>query len=184
MTQGSFTACRRQFLRHGAAAATVAACAALARPARATGACSISLVHTHTHESLDIVYAVGGQPLPAAMSRINRFLRDHYSGEAGIIDPALIDQLHKLRLALGNAQAFEVISGFRGAATNARLRASRGGGVASRSLHMEGRAIDLRLRGAALADLRDAALQLRAGGVGYYAREGFVHMDSGRVRSW
>jgi uncharacterized protein YcbK (DUF882 family) len=175
---------RRGFLRHGAGAATFAACAAFAMPTRAAGARSLALVHTHTHETLEITYAVGGQAVPSAMTTVNRFLRDHYTGAIGEIDPSVLDQLHRVRLVLGSTQPFEVISGYRAAATNAHLRASRGGGVAQRSLHMEGRAIDVRLRGTALPELRDAALQMRAGGVGYYAREGFVHLDSGRVRHW
>lgn len=175
---------RRGFLRHGAGAATVAACAALALPARAAGSRSLALVHTHTRESLEITYAIGGQPVPSAMMAVNHFLRDHYSGAIGSIDPLVLDQLHQVRLEFGSTQPFEVISGYRAAATNAHLRASRGGGVAQRSLHLEGRAIDVRLRGTALAELRDAALQLRAGGVGYYPRESFVHLDSGRVRHW
>jgi uncharacterized protein YcbK (DUF882 family) len=175
---------RRGFLRHGAGAATLAACAAIALPARAAGARSLTLVHTHTRETLEITYAVGGQPVPSAMTTVNRFLRDHYTGAIGTIDPSVLDQLHLVRLAVGSAQPFEVISGFRAASTNAHLRVRRGGGVAQRSLHMEGRAIDVRLRGTALSELHDAALRMRAGGVGYYAREGFVHLDSGRVRHW
>jgi uncharacterized protein YcbK (DUF882 family) len=175
---------RRGFLRHGAGAAALAACAAWAVPARAAGARSIALVHTHTRETLEIIYAVGGQPVPSAMTAVNRFLRDHYTGAIGVIDPSVLDQLHQVRLAFGSTQPFEVISGFRAAATNMHLRASRGGGVAQRSLHMEGRAIDVRLRGTALSELRDAALQMHAGGVGYYARENFIHLDSGRVRHW
>ncbi len=80
--------------------------------------------------------------------------------------------------------AYEIISGFRGADTNALLRATRGGGVARHSLHMEGRAIDVRLPGVPLAEVRDAAIALRAGGVGFYARDRFVHLDTGRVRTW
>ena len=84
---------------------------------------------------------------------------------------------------LGAGSAVELISGYRCAATNQRLRQSGGGGVAQRSLHMDGRAIDVRLRGVPLADLRDAALSLRARGVGLYPRDQFVHLDTGRPRS-
>jgi len=184
MNERSSVRHRRRLLRQCAAASTVGLLGAWAAPTRAAAARSLSLVHTHTHETLDIVYQVGGERVPAAMTAVNRFLRDHYSGEIGLIDPAVLDQLHALRLALGTRQPFEVISGYRCAATNAQLRAKGGGGVAQRSLHMDGRAIDLRLPGTALADLRDAALSLRAGGVGYYMRERFVHLDSGRVRHW
>ncbi|MFO1219949.1 MAG: DUF882 domain-containing protein [Burkholderiaceae bacterium] len=174
---------RRWLMRQGARAASLGA-AALALPARAGSAHAIALVHTHTRESIDIVYARGGQVVPEAMAAINRFLRDHYTGDVGVIDPALLDQLQRVRLALGSARAFEVISGYRSPHTNARLRAQGGGGVAQHSLHMEGRAIDVRLPGTALAELRDAALDLHLGGVGFYAREAFVHLDSGRVRHW
>lgn len=176
--------CRRRLLRQSAGAATLGMLGAWAAPARAAAVRSLSLVHTHTHEALDVVYQIGGERVPKALTAINRFLRDHYSGEVGVIDPAVLDQLHALRLALGTPQPFEVISGYRCPATNAQLRARGGGGVAQRSLHMDGRAIDVRVPGSTLADVRDAALSLRAGGVGYYVRERFVHLDSGRVRHW
>jgi uncharacterized protein YcbK (DUF882 family) len=115
---------------------------------------------------------------------LNHFLRDHYTGEVGSMDPQLFDLLHRVRRALGSTAAFQVISGYRAPATNLRLRLTRGGGVARNSLHTEGRAIDVRLPGVALAELRDAALSLRAGGVGFYPREDFVHLDTGRVRHW
>lgn len=175
---------RRRLLRRGAGVVAIGLCWAWASPARAAAVRSLSLVHTHTHETLDVVYQIGGDRVPTALTAINRFLRDHYTGEIGLIDPAVLDQLHALRLALGTQQPFEVISAYRCAATNGRLRATGGGGVATRSLHMDGRAIDVRVRGVALSDVRDAALALRAGGVGYYTREHFVHLDSGRVRRW
>ena len=100
------------------------------------------------------------------------------------MDLGLFDLLHQVQSVLGAKGSFEVISGFRCAATNARLRQTGAGGVATRSLHMDGRAIDVRLAGVPLAELRDAALLLRAGGVGFYPREQFVHIDTGRVRHW
>ncbi len=177
---------RRRFLQHGvglAAAATLPAVSAGAR-ASVAGSRSLAMVHTHTGEQLDLVYAIDERYIPDALGSLNRFLRDHYSGDVGRIDPPLFDLLHQVRQALGTGRAFEVISGYRCPATNASLRQGRGGGVASRSLHMEGRAIDVRLPGVPLADLRDAALSLRVGGVGFYPREQFVHIDTGRVRSW
>lgn len=175
---------RRRLLHRSVGAAVLGVCGVWAGSSRAADARSLSLVHTHTHEVLDIVYQIGGDRVPAALTAINRFLRDHYTGEVGVIDPALLDQLHALRQAVGTRQPFEVISGYRCEATNTMLRAKGGGGVARRSLHMDGRAVDVRLRGTTLADVRDAALALRAGGVGFYAREQFVHLDSGRVRHW
>ena len=145
---------------------------------------SLKFDHTHTGERIAIVYAAAGAYLPQAEQKLNHFLRDHYSGEVGHIDPGLFDMLHDIQLSLGANQAFQVISGYRCPKTNDRLRNTRGGGVAKRSLHMDGKAIDIRLPGVPLTDLRDAALALKAGGVGTYMRDQFVHLDTGRVRSW
>ncbi len=145
---------------------------------------ALSLVHTHTHERIQLVYAVAESYVPEALTALNRFLRDHYSGDVGPIDPRLFDLLHQAQALVGGARPFEVISGYRCPTTNATLRETRGGGVAKNSLHMEGRAIDVRLPGVALADLRDAALSLKAGGVGFYQSQQFVHIDTGRVRHW
>jgi uncharacterized protein YcbK (DUF882 family) len=178
---------RRFFLRRVAQAAAVAVgapVAAHASIAPRAEARSLAFDHTHTGERLEIVYAVGGEYVPQALATLNRFLRDHYTGDIGVIDPQLFDLLHGLKRELGAGQAFQVISGYRCPATNATLKATRGGGVASHSLHMDGKAIDIRLPGVALADLRDAALSLHGGGVGYYQREQFVHVDTGRVRHW
>jgi uncharacterized protein YcbK (DUF882 family) len=177
---------RRHFLRHAVRYAAVGAVPALIAPALASvlGARRLALAHTHTREQIDLVYAVGDHFIPQALDTLNRFLRDHYTGDIGVIDPQVFDQLNLVRQALGCERAFEVISGYRCPATNANLRLTRSGGVAKHSLHMEGRAIDVRLPGVPLADLRDAALSLRAGGVGFYAREQFVHLDTGRVRHW
>jgi uncharacterized protein YcbK (DUF882 family) len=150
------------------------------------GGRALAFDHTHTRERISLVYAVDGQYVPDALSSLNRFLRDHYSGTVGQMDPQLFDLLHGVRRALGGQSmaAFEVISGYRCPETNDHLRNSRGGGVAKRSLHMEGKAIDVRIPGVPLAELRDAAMSLQAGGVGYYPREQFVHIDTGRVRNW
>ena len=100
------------------------------------------------------------------------------------MDPELFHLLHRVRHALGVQTPFQVISGYRSPQTNETLRTTRGGGVARRSLHMDGQAIDVRLPGVPLADLRDAALSLGLGGVGFYPRDQFVHLDTGRVRNW
>jgi uncharacterized protein YcbK (DUF882 family) len=181
---------RRRFifrgLRQGVGVAGAVAAPALLLPARAASRepRSLSLVHTHTGEDLSLVYAVGDRYDPSALDTLNRFLRDHYTGQVGRIDPQLHDQLHALRQELGTQLAFHVISGYRCPATNDRLRRTRGGGVARRSLHMDGRAIDVRLPGVPLATLRDAAWSRQAGGVGYYPDSRFVHVDTGRVRRW
>lgn len=176
-------ASRRRFLGGAALAVTVAAAPLRARatPERERTLC---MAHTHTHERIDLVYATNGRYIDGALESLNRFLRDHYTGDVGFIDPLLFDLLHRVHALLGGRDAFEVISGYRSAATNARLRRTRSGGVAQRSLHMDGRAIDVRLPGVPLAELREAALSLQAGGVGYYPQEQFVHIDTGRVRHW
>jgi uncharacterized protein YcbK (DUF882 family) len=110
-------------------------------------------------------------------------LRDHRANEAGRMDVQLFDQLTTLAEAAGVDPRFEVISAYRSPRTNAALRAA-GRGVATRSLHMEGRAIDVRLHGVSCATLRDLAVRAAAGGVGYYRASNFVHLDTGRVRAW
>jgi len=180
------TAARRRFLRCGARLAVVGALPLCSHAARASAAAprSLAMLHTHTQERIELVFAEGERYLPEALGRMNRFLRYHYTGEVGVIDPQLFDLMHGVQQALGTERAFEIISGYRCPATNARLRDTRGGGVAKQSLHMEGRAIDLRLPGVPLDELRDAALSLRGGGVGYYESSRFVHLDNGRVRRW
>ena len=178
---------RRLFLRRSVQLAVVGAAGPLAAQralASRPDARSLALDHTHTGEQLALVYAVGEQYVSDALSTLNHFLRDHYSGDVGVIDPQLFDLLHGVKTRLGARQSFQVISGYRCPTTNATLRATRGGGVATHSLHMDGKAIDIRLPGVPLGELRDAALSLRAGGVGYYPHEQFVHVDTGRVRSW
>jgi uncharacterized protein YcbK (DUF882 family) len=187
---------RRQFIRRTTALAlagfAVPALASLPPAAPSVSAAEagtptvrrLAFQHLHTGERLAVAYAEQDQYLPDALGALNRLLRDHYSGEVGTITPALFDQLHRLQQLLGTTQPFHVISGYRAPSTNARLRETRGGGVARRSLHMDGRAIDVRLPGVELARLRDAALSLRAGGVGYYPRDQFVHLDNGPVRRW
>lgn len=182
-------ASRRRFLRrtlHGSAVWAAAGTPLIATGARAASDAPrlLALVHTHTHERIDLVYARQAHYLPDALARLNHFLRDHYSGAVGRIDPGLLDLLHAVQRTLGASQGFEVISGYRSPGTNEQLRLGRGGGVARHSLHLEGRAIDVRLPGVPLAELRDAALELQRGGVGFYASDRFVHLDTGRVRRW
>jgi uncharacterized protein YcbK (DUF882 family) len=176
---------RRPFLRRCGALALAATLPPRARAqAAAPGPRWLAFTHTHTGERLELAFAEGERYRTEALARLNRFLRDHYTGQVGVMDPGLFDQLHRMQALLGGVGAYEVISGYRCADTNERLRLTGGGGVARRSLHMDGRAIDVRLPGVPLAELRDAALALRAGGVGYYAQEQFVHVDTGRVRRW
>ena len=143
----------------------------------------LSFVHTHTHACLSVPYFADGAYLPEGLASLNAFLRDHRTGEEHAIDPALYDILNDLRLATGTKAPFQVISGYRSPRTNAMLR-GHGRGVASGSLHLSGRAIDVRLADVGSASLRDAAVELARGGVGYYRGPDFVHVDTGRVRRW
>lgn len=162
-----------------------AAGSALASPALATIAPprNLTLVNLHTQETLNCCYWRAGAYLPDALADVAKVLRDHRTGEVHPIDPRLLDLLTQLSGRLGAGRPFEVISGYRSPETNAKLHA-KSSGVATRSLHMDGKAIDVRLPGVPLTKLRDVALDLQAGGVGYYPTSNFVHVDVGRVRRW
>lgn len=144
----------------------------------------LSFLHTHTGEALSIAYRIAGEHVTTALHRINHLLRDHRTGDSHPIDPGLLDQLRTLVEITGTREPFQVISGYRSERTNTMLRATGGGGVAKGSLHLSGRAIDIRLADVPLATLRDAALSMRRGGVGYYPGSHFVHLDTGRFRAW
>ena len=140
--------------------------------------------HTHTGERLDIVYRHGDTYDPAALRELNRYLRDHRTGDVRSYDPRVFDLLHELVVALRRPDAeIDLICGYRTPWSNEYLR-SHGHGVAQHSLHMQAMAIDIRIPGVSAAELRDAALSLHRGGVGYYAASNFVHVDVGRVRRW
>jgi uncharacterized protein YcbK (DUF882 family) len=143
----------------------------------------LSFYHIHTGEKLTVTYREHGELVPAALSEINRYLRDFRTEQVHDIDVELLDALHGLYTAFDARGNFEVISGYRSPRTNAALRHATTG-VAENSLHIQGRAIDVRLTSAKTAALRDAALALKAGGVGYYPESNFVHVDTGNVRSW
>lgn len=144
---------------------------------------ALAFRHTHTGEALSFDYSPGASLVGEAWKRVVWFLRDFRTGEAHAIDPALLDQLYALAVITRTKAAFQVISGYRSPATNETLR-RRGGGVAVHSLHLEGRAIDIRLADTRLDHLRDAAVSLSAGGVGFYPESQFVHIDTGRIRRW
>jgi uncharacterized protein YcbK (DUF882 family) len=173
---------RRQFL----AASCAAAVAALLGPRSAEAAAAprrLSFVNTHTDEKLSVVYWAEGRYEPEALQEIDFILRDFRQDVVKPIDPRLIDLVHALRTRLRSDSPFHVISGYRTPETNRMLR-ERSGRVASHSLHVEGRAIDVRLPGTSLDKVHRAALALRGGGVGLYRASDFVHVDTGRVRSW
>jgi uncharacterized protein YcbK (DUF882 family) len=132
---------------------------------------------------VDADFCRDGRWCADGLARIDHVLRDHRSGDVHPIDRDLLDFMHGVAERSGREPEFEVISGYRSPASNALLHA-RSGGVARRSLHMEGRAIDVRLVGYDLAKLRDHALAMERGGVGYYRASQFLHLDTGRVRTW
>jgi uncharacterized protein YcbK (DUF882 family) len=144
---------------------------------------ALEFAHLHTGERLAVEYCSGGRYVPDALAAVNTLLRDFRTGDVKAIDPALLDLLFDLQDATGAAKPFQVISGFRSPMTNAALR-RRSHGVASGSLHMQGQAIDIRVADVPLTGLRRAAMTLRQGGVGYYPASNFVHVDTGRVRTW
>lgn len=167
-------------------AALAAPMLALSRKSRASeGPRALAFEHLHTGETLSLVYAVGDRCVVAAMDRIKLFLRDFRNGATHVIDPALLEQLHALASITRTRAPYQVISGYRSPATNAMLQ-QEGHGVATSSLHLQGQAIDIRLTDVALADLHEAALSMRAGGVGYYPApsSNFVHIDTGAARRW
>jgi uncharacterized protein YcbK (DUF882 family) len=174
---------RRLFLRGMAGALAAAALAPARLLAGPREERLISFVNTHTHERLTTPYFADGSYLPEGLSTLSSFLRDFRTGDQHPIDPALYDILNDLRLATGTKSPFHVISGYRSPRTNAMLR-EHSRGVASGSLHLQGRAIDVRLADVDSAVLRDAALELQRGGVGYYHGPDFVHVDTGRIRRW
>lgn len=139
--------------------------------------------HTHTGEKLSIEYWKGGTYENESLGAINHLLRDFRTGDVHPIDPSLLDLLHDVADLTETRSPFEIISAYRSPATNAFLH-DRSNGVASNSLHLKGQAIDIRLADVPLKDLRRAALAARRGGVGYYAGSNFVHVDTGRVRTW
>jgi uncharacterized protein YcbK (DUF882 family) len=173
---------RRQFVATLTAAAPLVAASTRAIAAT-TPPRALNFLHLHTGERLSIEYFAGGRYLSDALTSVNHFLRDFRTGEIHAIDPGLLDLLDRLTRTTSTSRPFQVISGYRSPATNEMLR-QHSEGVAVNSLHMKGQAIDIRLADVPLGALRSAALALRGGGVGFYPSSNFVHVDTGRVRSW
>ena len=141
--------------------------------------------HTHTNERLDIVYRRGDVHSPEALNRLDYYLRDYRTGDVHRYDPHVFDLLRADRLSGRPYAEINVICGYRTPRTNESLRSrSVHSGVAQHSLHMQAEAIDIRLPGVSTSQLRDAAIALHRGGVGYYRASDFVHLDVGRVRHW
>ena len=145
---------------------------------------SIELYNTHTRETVKVVFKRGNEFVPEALAKLNHVLIDHRSGEVHDMDPNLFDQLFDLAAAAGVEPSYEIISGYRSPESNAKLAAVPGSGVSKRSMHMQGRATDVRLKGVSVEKLRDLALAAKRGGVGYYQRSQFVHIDTGSFRTW
>jgi uncharacterized protein YcbK (DUF882 family) len=177
---------RRKLLKVGLAGfAGIAASFAgiLPAAARETIGYTISIKNAHTGEVFKGVYRVGGYYVPRAFRQINHIMRDHYNGDAHPIDPRLVDVLAKLQKRCDCSEPLTVLSGYRSPATNAMLRRSSGN-VAQNSYHMKGQAADIRVPGSPASTVRQVALTLAAGGVGYYPRREFIHVDTGDVRHW
>mgnify|MGYP006279321707 CR=1 FL=1 len=144
---------------------------------------TLSFVHTHTGESLSLDYWCDGQFQSQCLMPLNHFLRDFRTNEVFSMDIGLLDILYELQVLANQTATFEVISAYRSAQTNAMLRKSSSE-VAQKSLHMEGKAIDIRISGFSTKKLQQLALANQRGGVGFYAKSDFLHVDTGRVRSW
>ena len=144
----------------------------------------LHLYHLHTGEHLDIVYRIGDHYLPEAVAELDHFLRDHRTGDVKDYDVKEFDLLHDLMARLGHPNGvIDIVCGYRTPWSNNYLR-QHGHGVAEHSQHMEAKAIDIRIPGVPTAQVRDTALAMQRGGVGYYAQSDFVHVDVGRVRRW
>ena len=151
--------------------------------AKALGKRSLAFYHTHTQQELILTYAWGKTYNPKALAQINQFLRDNQTGQSHPIDPRLLDILWGIQGEMGRKGVYEVISGFRSPKTNGKLRRTSSG-VAGHSLHMKGQAIDVRFSGSDTDQIQQCALEMRSGGVGYYAKADFVHLDTGEFRTW
>ncbi len=176
---------RRRFLRLGAGVVATGAFALLGgSPARsAVPRRALAFHNLHTGESLDVTYWADSRPIPDALAEVDHILRDFRTGEIHPIDLRLLNLLHRVQNALDTTEPFQIISGYRSPATNRKL-ANGSSGVARRSLHMQGMAIDVRVPGRSLKALHRAAVAQKSGGVGMYPKSDFVHMDTGRVRYW
>jgi uncharacterized protein YcbK (DUF882 family) len=145
---------------------------------------TLSLLHLHTDEKIKVVYRIGDRYQRDALQKLNHFLRDFRTDDVASMDPKLFDLLYDIKIRTGHPDGvFEILSAYRSPKTNAMLRRTSRG-VARRSLHMRGQAVDIRLDGASSHKVRDSAVVLRRGGVGYYRRSDFVHVDTGVVRRW
>lgn len=173
-----------KFLQHLAAAAALTALSVPAFAAPAPQQYRLNLYHLHTGEHINIVYRIGNQYLPGAVAELDHFLRDHRTGTEKDYDVHEFDLLHDLMARLGHPDGeIDIVCGYRTPWSNNYLR-EHTNGVALHSQHMEAKAIDIRVPGVSTAEVRDAALSMHRGGVGYYPQSNFVHVDVGPVRHW
>ena len=177
---------RRDFLKNSAVATTAGffpnLAVANANVKNISGK-ALSFYNLHTGEHLETTFWEAGVYLPEGLAKINQILRDHRTNDVKAIDTKLIELLHTIHTNMESSKPFNIISGYRSPKTNAQLRSSTSG-VAKKSFHMEGMAIDINLPGRELAQLNKAARELGKGGVGYYPQSGFIHIDVGHVRQW
>jgi uncharacterized protein YcbK (DUF882 family) len=177
---------RRQVLAASFFAAGASAAGVWARPAQGQEppvVKRLALRNLHTTESLEVEFLRGDVYVQNALAAIRIMLRDCRSGEQHSIDPRLLDYLHDAALTLGVDPVFSVISGYRSPQGDG-LERERGSGESRRSLHLEGRAVDVHLAGVDCADFAKSASALHRGGVGYYRTRDFVHLDTGAIRTW
>jgi uncharacterized protein YcbK (DUF882 family) len=176
---------RRRLLSGGAVALLALALGPAPARAAAVGPRRLRMRSLHTGERLDATFHDGAALVPGALAEVDRFLRDPFTGDVYVIDPAVLDIAWGVAVAAERPLGeFEIVCGYRSPATNARLHAAAPGAVATNSLHLSGKAMDLRLPGLPTATLRDLALRLGRGGVGFYPGQDFVHLDSGKRRAW
>jgi len=175
---------RRRILQIGLMGVVcLAAKPSLAMMPRTKGIKALAFHNLHTDERLEVKYWHDGEYNKTALQKINGILRDFRTGDIFPMRPALLDLVHDLQAKLNNHNTIEIISGYRSPRTNNML-CNASDGVARQSLHMQGMAMDIRLKGTSLRKLQTAALFMARGGVGYYPKSGFVHVDIGRVRAW
>jgi uncharacterized protein YcbK (DUF882 family) len=156
----------------------------LATTANGGDARQLRFYQTHTEERLQVTYKKGDRYVPEALEKTNYIMRDYRTGQVYPMDPKLLDFLYDLLSAVNNHGEVHIISGYRSAKTNNKLHKQDEEGVSRKSLHMQGRALDFRLPGTDTKQLRDVALAMKRGGVGYYPKSDFIQIDTGRVRFW
>ena len=180
---------RRRFLKVASSlTAALASSTAFSNPLtsivpQASGEKRLGFYNLHTCEQINIPFWAGGHYLSDGLNAINRVLRDHRNDQQAEMDVRLLELLYRLKGRLGTDGDFHIISGYRSPQTNAML-SNRSNGVAKKSLHMRGMAVDIRVPKVELTALKNTALSLRGGGVGYYPESDFLHIDVGRIRSW